>query len=446
MKQRKSGKKIGSNGMNRLEEQDRVSPKRTSDKVRLLRAEDLLSPYAIPSIGGWRLPFQELLIEGLLSFGEKTRFEFGQLNILVGPNGSGKSNLIDCVRVFRSAPFDIQEAFKDAGFEEWLYKGANNRAETALLEVTAKLPELPDKIHHQIRLGPLFRERARFEEVVSGEEGENGHIDQYFVGSYRSGATLSVAGAGRRRRERKLEETVYDPFQSILSQIRDIDQYPEITRLSGFYANIRIYSEWMFGRNSNLREATPTGRSDTMLSESMDDLALVLNGLAGSTAHEKIRVLLQDLKETYVDYVTRIVFGRVGLELMEKPFDRLPLPAKRLSDGTLRFLALAAILLQPSPPSLICLEEPELGMHPDMIRMVAGMIVDASARTQLIVTTHSEHLLTALQDDFDALFAFDAGLAGSIVRRFSQEEYKDWRQEHTLGELWTSGEIGGNRW
>jgi hypothetical protein len=85
-------------------------------------------------------------------------------------------------------------------------------------------------------------------------------------------------------------------------------------------------------------------------------------------------------------------------------------------------------------------------MHPDMIRIVAGMIIDASTKTQLIVTTHSEHLLTALQDDFDALFAFDAGLAGSIVRRFSREEYKSWRQEHTLGELWTSGELGGNRW
>lgn len=60
---------------------------------------------------------------------------------------------------------------------------------------------------------------------------------------------------------------------------------------------------------------------------------------------------------------------------------------------------MAAILLQPAPPPLICLEEPELGMHPDLIRMVAGMIIEASAKTQLIGTTHSEHLLTALQDD-----------------------------------------------
>ncbi len=97
--------------MNKLNEQPtRVSPKRTSEKVRLLTAEDLLSIEPTPSGSDRQLPFQELVIEGLLSFGEKTCFQFGQLNILVGPNGSGKSNLIDCVRVFRSAPLDICRA------------------------------------------------------------------------------------------------------------------------------------------------------------------------------------------------------------------------------------------------------------------------------------------------------------------------------------------------
>lgn len=177
----------------------------------------------------------------------------------------------------------------------------------------------------------------------------------------------------------------------------------------------------------------------------MDNLALVLNGFQGTSAHDRIREVLAELKDSYRDYITRVAFGRVGLELKEAPFDR-PLPAGRLSDGTLRFLALAAILLHPKPSPLICLEEPELGMHPDMIRLVASMIVEASKKTQLIITTHSEHLLSALENDFDALFAFDAGPDGSSVRRFSREDFEGWRAEHSLGELWTSGELGGNRW
>jgi len=426
-----------------MEQVTRISPQRTPEKVRALTAEDLLPVPGLPQIGEIQLPLQHLAITGLLSFGQKTHFEFGRLNLLVGPNGSGKSNLLDCIRILRMAPLEIQEAFRDSGFEEWLYKGDTEKLAHASLEVTANLPEIPEKILHQLRLSPQPKSRVGLEEVISaGEEQEQ---KTYFVGSYRGGATLNVAGTSKRRRNRNLSAAEYNPFASILSQIRDVGQYPEITRLAGLYTQFRIYSEWSFGRNSSLREATPTNRTTTMLSEAMDDLPLALNSLEKTAAHDAIRRLLCELKETYVDYITRILFGRVGLELIESPF-KTPLPAKRLSDGTLRFLALAAILFQPQPPPLICLEEPELGMHPDMIRMVARMIVDAAERTQLIVTTHSEHLLTTLQDDFDALFAFDAGLDGSVVRRFSKEEYGQWRQEHTLGELWTSGELGGNRW
>jgi predicted ATPase len=428
-----------------IEQEPRISFKRTREKVRRLTAEDLLSLDVTPVDNKQsRVPVQEVIVKGLLSFGEEIRFEFGSLNILVGPNGSGKSNLIDCLRTFRYAPFDIQETFQRSGFEDWLYKGIDKQG-TAFLQITANVPEIPSSICHQVKLGPPLKSRARLEEVVFRKGAEDEQIIFYFIGSHRSEAILSVSGSGKRRRERKLESNEYDSFRSILSQIRDIGQYPEITQLANLYAGFRIYSEWTFGRNSNLRESTPAGRSETTLSESMDDLALALNGLEKTAAHEKIRVLLQELKETYRDFVTRILFGRVGLELVEAPFE-IPLPAERLSDGTLRFLALAAILLQSNPPPLICLEEPELGMHPDMIRMVARMIIEASSNTQLIVTTHSEHLLSALQDDFDALFAFDNGLEGSVVRRFSKEEYANWREDNTLGELWTSGELGGNRW
>ncbi len=423
---------------------DRSSPYRSHLKVRALTAEDMLSPEE--KTDDRRLGIREIQVEGLLSFGDKTLFKFGSLNILVGPNGSGKSNLIDCLRLLHYAPLDIEEAFRKGGFEEWLYNGIDKNAGTGFLQVMARVPEVPAGICHKLRIGPSLKTRAPLEEVLSSSEAESGVFEQYFVGSHRSGATLSVSGVGRRRRLRQLDTNEYDPFQSILSQVRDLRQYPEVSHLANFYSSFRIYSEWTFGRNSKLRDATPAGRSDTRLSESLDDLALVLNGLEQTAAHEKIRVLLRELKDTYRDYITRILFGRVGLELIEAPFERLPLPANRLSDGTLRFLALAAILLPSDLPSLTCIEEPELGMHPDMIRMVAEMIIEASARTQLIITTHSDHLLSALQDDFDQLFAFGAGESGTVVRSFSREEFSDWRQDHTLGELWTSGELGGNRW
>jgi predicted ATPase len=427
-----------------LKKDVRVSSQRTPEKVRFLTAEELLNTVELPQYRVGQPFLQHVVVEGLLSFGQKTRFNFGQLNLLVGPNGSGKSNLLDCIRILRLAPLDIQEAFKDSGFEEWLYKGTPTQSAHASLETVASLPGLSDNILHQLRLVTQANSRVALEEVISSSGNEE-QRETYFIGSYRARATLNVAVTNKRRRNRNLGVNEYNPFASILSQIRDVGQYPEITRLAEFYGQFRIYSEWTFGRNSSLREAAPTNRTNSMLSETMDDLPLALNALEKTAAHEDIRLLLRELKETYVDYITRILFGRVGLELLESPFET-SLPAKRLSDGTLRFLALAAIFFQPQPPPLICLEEPELGMHPDMIRMVAKMIVDAAKRTQLIITTHSEHLLSALQDDFDTLFAFDAGLDGSVIRQFSQKEYQQWRQDHTLGELWTSGELGGNRW
>jgi predicted ATPase len=432
----------------------RESPFRTSEKVRALSAESILSLDSVK--GPLRPMLASLTVAGLLSFGEPIEFVFGALNVLVGPNGSGKSNLFDCLRVLRNAPYDLQESFSEGGFEEWLHRGelrygsasgGEQHYGSVGLVATLRLPQIAGNLRHEIRFGAPSQGRPPVEEKISGTLTDGAAEGELllFLGSPRSGAVVSVPSTRARRREVALSPGEFNHFHSVLSQVRDYVQYPEVTRLANVYSGIKIYSEWTFGRHSKLREATPASRSDTVLSETMDDLALVLNGMERTPAHGRIREALGELKESYLDYVTRILFGRVGLELVEAPFE-LPIPASRLSDGTLRFLALAAILLQPDPPPVICIEEPELGMHPDMIRMVADMIVDASTRTQLLITTHSEHLLTALQDDFDALFTFGSVDASSFVQRFDQQQYRRWREMHSLGELWTSGELGGNRW
>jgi len=422
----------------------RISPYRTPHKVQTVTADQLLLKSAARKLG--EPPLQELRIKGLLSFGEETTFRFGKLNVLVGPNGSGKSNLIDCLRVFREAPRDIQQVFARGGLENWLFKGLDKLSGSGTLDLIVWPEELPKPVRHQLRLGPPLNARAQLEELIDIATEDIGGADHapYFIGSYRSQAMLSIAG-GKRRRERNLDPTEYNPFQSILGQIRDTSQFPEITRIAQLYSGCRIYSEWTFGRTSKLRDAATADRSDTQLSEDMHDLPVALNALANTKAHESILQFLREVKETYRDYTTKLMFGRIGLELSEVPF-KSPVPQDRLSDGTLRFLALAAILLQEDLPPLICIEEPELGMHPDMIRMVARMIVTAADRSQLIISTHSEHLLTSLQDDFDALFAFNSAATGSFVRCFTQREYVEWRENHSLGELWSSGELGGNRW
>ncbi|HLM66377.1 MAG TPA: AAA family ATPase, partial [Longimicrobium sp.] len=122
------------------------------------------------------------------------------------------------------------------------------------------------------------------------------------------------------------------------------------------------------------------------------------------------------------------------------------IPATRLSDGTLRYLALLAVLLHPDPPPVIGIEEPELGLHPDILPTIAELLKKASERTQLFVTTHSDALVSALSDTPESILVCESMPGGTTIERLEPQKLKSWLDEYKLGEIWRMGEIGGNRW
>ena len=123
---------------------------------------------------------------------------------------------------------------------------------------------------------------------------------------------------------------------------------------------------------------------------------MVLNRLDGDPkAKSRLLATLRKLYRGIDDYHVRVQAGSVQVFLKEGAFT---IPATRLSDGTLRYLSLLAILCDPSPPPLICIEEPELGLHPDIMPGLADLLREVSERCQLIVTTHSDTLVDALTD------------------------------------------------
>ena len=117
-----------------------------------------------------------------------------------------------------------------------------------------------------------------------------------------------------------------------------------------------------------------------------------------------------------------------------------------MSDGTLRYLCLLAILCDPEPPALICIEEPELGLHPDILPKLAEYLVAASKRTQLIVTTHSDILIDAMTERPEVVLVCEKHNGCTKIRRLDQNELKVWLNKYRLGELWIKGQIGGTRW
>jgi predicted ATPase len=142
----------------------------------------------------------------------------------------------------------------------------------------------------------------------------------------------------------------------------------------------------------------------------------------------------------------KVQSGSVQIMMQEEGFAS-PISATRLSDGTLRFLALLALLLKPEPSPLICIEEPELGLHPDGLAIIAELLVEASQRTQIVVTTHSDVLVSALTEYADSVLVCEhLGGRGTQLQRLESEKLQEWLKEYRLGQIWRIGKLGGNLW
>ena len=233
--------------------------------------------------------------------------------------------------------------------------------------------------------------------------------------------------------------------RSILSQRQDPDQYPEVTYLGRFFGSFRLYRNWDFGPDSVMRDLYGAGQKNDFLEEDASNLGLMLNKLRADPGSKP--ELLRHLKmfhEGAEDILTPIQGGLVDLRIEEE--NGISIPASRLSDGTLRWLSLLTILLNPNPPPLVCIEEPELGLHPDMIQPLAKLLLSASERMQLIVNTHSDDLVDELSGDPSAVIVCEKNSGSSTLTRLDAAHLSDWLERYQLGQLWRTGEIGENRW
>jgi len=243
--------------------------------------------------------------------------------------------------------------------------------------------------------------------------------------------------------QRHLRREEINPQQSILYQRQDPDQYPEVTYLGRFFGSFRLYRNWDFGPDSGVRDLYGSELKTDFLEEDISNLGLMLNRLRGESKTDFLKYLKM-FYEGAEDIFTKIVGGLVDLRLEEE--GGISIPASRLSDGTLRWLSLLAILLHPDPPPLVCIEEPELGLHPDVIRPLAKLLLSASERMQLLVTTHSDALIDELSETAKSVIVCEKHDGSSVLKQLDSNQLSEWLTRYKLGQLWRTGEIGGNRW
>jgi predicted ATPase len=394
--------------------------------------------------------------QNILSFGpDSPELELQSLNVLIGPNGAGKSNLIETIALLQAAPGNLLEPIRTGGgIGEWLWKGGDS-VPFAQIDVTVSYPQslFDMPLRHRLVFAVVGQRAELFDEAV-----ENAHPglpreqEVYFYYRYQRGHPVldvkvpnAPPGGDRVRRVLRREDLPLD--QSVLSQRKDPDQYPEVTYLGNEYARIRLFREWNLGRNTQARRPQPTDLQSEFLREDAANIALVLNDLEHrSNLRKSLVEKLKNADESIEDFSTRVLGGTIQLFLHYSGL-KSPVPATRLSDGTIRYLCLLAVLCHPAPPPLVCLEEPELGLHPDLLPGLADLLVEASHRMQLIVTTHSDTLVDGLTKVPEAVIVCEKRNGATQMSRRTTAELTKWlKEDYGLGQLWRSGEIGGNRW
>jgi len=355
-----------------------------------------------------------ITLTGFKSIKALESFELGKLNVLIGANGAGKSNFVDYFRMLRAM---ADEAFQEfvlqaGGGDGFLYLG----------------PKVTRQITSRVEFGLNW-----FEQVLQPTASGSLLIASEATGYMGS----SNAYSGR-------QESVLKSIKSARSV-----RYPHSADVGHYiYESVSSWTVYHFHDTSSLspmRRDQPrqdTGRFRHDASNIAPFLLGLKEGEPGS--YELIRDTVRLIAPFFDDFLlrpqTRGANEQVRLEWLQKGSD-FPFQPNQLSDGAIRFLCLTICLLQPDPPATIVIDEPELGLHPFAISMLADLIKSASERTQVIISTQSPTLL----DYFDPpeIIVVNRREGRSTFQRLDPEALAGWMEEYSVGELWQKNVVQG---
>lgn len=337
-----------------------------------------------------------ITVKGFKSIASVEKLALGPINVIIGPNGSGKSNFIEVfalLRAIREGRLD-EYVRRAGGAEQLLHFGSKVTADIELLV------SFPGDDRYGIILHP-----AADDDLFASVDWSNG----------RQGGG---AEAGRRAHD----------------------------GVRGRLDTWRVYHVHDTSAASPLRK-TAKLNDNAFLRPDGSNLPAFLFLLQHKhpTSYSLIRRTIQRVAPFFDDFQLRpdpLNEEAIRLEWKHKNAEKY-FGASSLSDGTLRFIALATLLLQPEAlrPSLLLVDEPELGLHPSAITLLASLVKQASVKTQVILSTQSALLLDHFQPE-DVLVADLVGGATQFSR-LDSERLAAWLEDYSLGQLWEKNELGG---
>lgn len=339
-----------------------------------------------------------LSISGFRSIRELTDFPMRRLNVLIGANGSGKSNFVEFFRMLRAMFSDALKSFvsEGGGGDGFFFLGPRYTR-----EISARLDFGPWQL--RITLGPAPGGDRLLVRTVRAQSSDGPHWEVQADRAFE--VSLAEWGVARPIYEAVSNWVVY--------------HFHDTSSLAGMRRD---------GEVADARALRP----------SAENLAAFLRRMRDDfpTRYQRIRETVQIVAPFFDDFLLDLrrsgAAEQVRLDWRQKGSD-FPFQPWQLSDGTIRFIALTTALLQPDPPATLVIDEPELGLHPAALQVLAALIHEASTSTQILVSTQSPLLVDHFEPD-DVIVVRREG-AESRFERQSAAELGRWLEEFTLGEL-----------
>lgn len=359
-------------------------------------------------------PLKEIQIEGFTSIRSAT-VRLGRLNVLVGANGAGKSNFVQVLGLLGRIVASELTLFAN------LNGGASALLNNSDGSARIRLHVDADPNAYEATLVAAANDELIFEREVV-----------YFRGPDFERPYDEVIGHGQR--ETRLHEKAEQKPGRIAAHVVEL--------LTG----CRVYHFHDTSGDAPVKQFVSTA-DNLALRNDAGNLAAVLLNLKNSgqredmAAYKRVVGAIQQVAPFFRDFVLAPENNdRLRLRWLQHDSDAV-FSANQMSDGTLRFVCLATLLLQPELPALVVLDEPELGLHPFAIVQLAGLLRQAAARSQVLIATQSVTLMN--QFEIDDLIVVERKEGSSQFTRPDPKALQDWLDDYSLGELWEKNLLGG---
>ncbi|MGI4787814.1 MAG: AAA family ATPase [Janthinobacterium lividum] len=386
----------------------------------------------------------QLDIQGFRSL-KNVSWHPGDLNVVIGPNGSGKSNLLRMLELISAAADGKLDKliFGGGGIGQLLWDGQARSIQFSLTTSATGIGTAGAGFVYSTELEAPFDQnfyRVSHEVLTDTNDGF-----QFFE---RDISRYSVTG----RNNDNLDEFTsndLDDYETLFSSFSGGLRMLPWMVLTGlpFYrrqiANWAIYQDIRTDQASLIRQA-PVSRLEEHVAPDGQNLINVLHTLY--TGDRKFKQDINDaMYAAFGDDFDELIFPpaadqRIQMRVRWKTLKREQSTAD-LSDGTLRFLLLITVLASPNPPPLIAIDEPETGLHPSMLPIIAEFASEAATRTQVIFTTHSDQFLNAFRDTRLTVTVAKWENGETTLKTIDDAVLGKWLQEYTLGSLFRSGEL-----